>query len=132
VVLLGLYNGQKLEQQPAADMVLYSRATGPAAAAVEQAAAEGRAEAGVAQPEPQPAAGGALPAAAQVTGAAGGAAPSTFVRVLLLRGRMQGAVLLGDTDLEEVCENLVLDGLDLSAYGAALLDPDVELDHMFD
>jgi pyridine nucleotide-disulfide oxidoreductase domain-containing protein 1 len=56
----------------------------------------------------------------------------SFVRVLLLRGRLQGAVLIGETDLEETFENLILDGLDLSSYGPALLDPDVELDHMFD
>ncbi|GBF99943.1 hypothetical protein Rsub_12636 [Raphidocelis subcapitata] len=57
---------------------------------------------------------------------------STFVRVLLLRGRMQGAVLIGDTDLEETFENLILDGLDVGGYGPALLDPNIELDHVFD
>ena len=57
---------------------------------------------------------------------------STFVRVLLLRGRMIGAVLIGETDLEETFENLILDQLDLSSYGPALLDPDVEIDHIFD
>jgi len=57
---------------------------------------------------------------------------STFVRVLLLRGRMQGAVLIGDTDLEETFENLILNQLDLSSYGPDLLDPDAELDHIFD
>ena len=41
-------------------------------------------------------------------------------------------MLIGDTDLEETFENLILDGLDLSGYGAAILDPDVELDHVFD
>lgn len=56
----------------------------------------------------------------------------TFVRVLLLRGKMVGAVLIGETDLEEVFENLILDGLDLSSYGPALLDPNMEIDHMFD
>ncbi|CAL5219619.1 g1491 [Coccomyxa viridis] len=56
----------------------------------------------------------------------------TFVRVLLLRGKMVGAVLIGETDLEEAFENLILDGLDLSSYGPALLDPNVEIDHMFD
>jgi NAD(P)H-nitrite reductase large subunit len=45
---------------------------------------------------------------------------------------MKGAVLIGDTGLEETFENLILDGLDLSDYGPAFLDPDVELDHMFD
>lgn len=57
---------------------------------------------------------------------------STFVRVLLLRGRLVGAVLIGETDLEEAFENLILDGIDLSSYGPALLDPDVEVDHIFD
>ncbi|KAK9845833.1 hypothetical protein WJX81_003814 [Elliptochloris bilobata] len=88
VVLLGLYNGQKLDAEPACDLISYSRAT------------EGD----------QP----------------------TFVRVLLLRGRMVGAVLVGETELEETFENLILDRLDLSGFGPALLDPDVELDHVFD
>ena len=57
---------------------------------------------------------------------------STFVRVLLLRGRLQGAVLIGDTGLEETFENLILDGLDLSQYGPDLVDPEAELDHVFD
>ena len=56
----------------------------------------------------------------------------TFVRVLLLRGKMVGAVLIGETELEEAFENLILDGLDLSGYGPALLDPNMEIDHMFD
>ncbi len=57
---------------------------------------------------------------------------STFVRVLLLRGRLQGAILIGNTGLEETFENLILDGLDLSQYGADLVDPEAELDHVFD
>ena len=35
-------------------------------------------------------------------------------------------------DLEEVFENLIMDQLDVGAYGPALLDPDFELDHVFD
>ena len=56
----------------------------------------------------------------------------TFVRVVLLRGRVQGAVMIGETDLEETMENLILDGIDVGRYGPELLDPDAELDHMFD
>lgn len=89
-MLLGLYNGQKLQQQPAGDVVMYSRVLDA------------------------------------------GSRDATFVRVLLLRGRMQGAVLIGETDLEETFENLILDGLDLSQFGPSLLDPDIELDHVFD
>ncbi|PNW85355.1 hypothetical protein CHLRE_03g182550v5 [Chlamydomonas reinhardtii] len=91
VVLLGLYNGQRLEQEPAEDTRLYSR--------------EGEAE--------------------------DGGGPS-FVRLLLLRGRLQGAVLIGETGLEEALENLILDGLDLSSFGPAILDPGFELEHVFD
>lgn len=90
VVLLGLYNGQRLEGEAAGDVVTYSRALG-----------EGTRE-------------------------------STFVRLLLLRGRLQGAVLIGDTGLEEAAENLILDALDVGGYGPALLDPSLELDHVFD
>lgn len=90
VVLLGLYNGQKLQHEPAKDIIMYTRVLDEE---TDQA---------------------------------------TFVRVLLLRGKMQGAVLIGETDLEETFENLILDGLDLSRYGPDLLDPDVELDHVFD
>ncbi|GLC51130.1 hypothetical protein PLESTB_000469100 [Pleodorina starrii] len=91
VVLLGLYNGQRLEHEPAEDIRLYSR---------EAPAADG--------------------------------SGNTFVRVLMLRGRMQGAVLIGETELEEALENIILDGLDLSAYGPYILDEDFELEHVFD
>lgn len=53
VILLGLYNGQKLENEPEADVVMYTRS----------------------EYHPEP----------------------LFIRVLLLRGRMMGAVLIGDT-----------------------------------
>ena len=35
-------------------------------------------------------------------------------------------------DLEETFENLILDQLDVGVYGPALLDTEVELDHVFD
>lgn len=57
---------------------------------------------------------------------------TSFVRVILLRGRMQGAVLIGDTEMEETFQNLILDGLDLTSYGEAILDPDMGIDHIFD
>lgn len=40
--------------------------------------------------------------------------------------RMVGAVLIGETDLEETFENLILNQLDLSAYGDDLLTQDIE------
>ena len=47
-------------------------------------------------------------------------------------GRMQGAILIGDTDLEETFENLILNQTDLSAYGADLLDSGVDIEDYFD
>ena len=57
-----------------------------------------------------------------------------FIRVLLLRGRMRGAVLIGDDacDLAETFEHLILDELDVSELGPHLLDPDVDLEDFFD
>ena len=57
---------------------------------------------------------------------------STFARVLLLRGKMVGAVLLGDTDLEETFENLILNGTDLTRFGPSLLDPETDVGDYFD
>ena len=88
VILLGLYNGQKLEHEPESDVVMYTRS----------------------EMEPEP----------------------SFVRVLLLRGRMVGAVLVGETELEETFENLILDGVDLSRFGPELLDPELDIADYFD
>ena len=60
-----------------------------------------------------------------------GPSPS-FVRVLLLRNKLMGAVLIGETGLEEAFENLIMDGLDLSGIGPELLDPDMDIDAVFD
>ena len=108
VVLLGRYNGQGLEHEPEADFVSYTRV-------LERAAAAG---------------GCCRPGAAAGAGDCS-ATEATFVRVLLLRGRMQGAVLIGDTDLEETFENLILNGLDLSSYGPQLLDPEIDIEDYF-
>lgn len=55
-----------------------------------------------------------------------------FVKVILKNGRMQGAVLIGETDLEETFENLMLNQMDLSSYGEDLLDPNIDIEDYFD
>ena len=45
---------------------------------------------------------------------------------------MIGAALVGETHLEEALENLILDQLYVGDVGAALLDPDADIDHRFD
>ncbi|XP_076661799.1 pyridine nucleotide-disulfide oxidoreductase domain 1 [Halictus rubicundus] len=55
-----------------------------------------------------------------------------YIKLVLEDGKMQGAVLIGDTDLEEMCENLILNQLDLSIYGEDLLNPDIDIEDYFD
>ena len=55
-----------------------------------------------------------------------------YVKAVLYNGRLQGALLLGDTDLEETFENLILNQFDLSFLGDRLLDPEFDLEDFFD
>lgn len=55
-----------------------------------------------------------------------------YVKVVMQNGRMVGAVLIGETDLEETFENLILNQMDLSAYGENLLDPNIDIEDYFD
>jgi NAD(P)H-nitrite reductase large subunit len=47
-------------------------------------------------------------------------------------GKIVGALLIGNTDLEETFENLILNCLDVSAIGIELLNPDVDIEDYFD
>ncbi|XP_029463390.1 pyridine nucleotide-disulfide oxidoreductase domain-containing protein 1 [Rhinatrema bivittatum] len=55
-----------------------------------------------------------------------------YVKVVMQNGRMMGAVLIGETDLDETFENLILNQMDLSAYGEDLLDPNIDIEDYFD
>ncbi|XP_015113870.1 pyridine nucleotide-disulfide oxidoreductase domain-containing protein 1 [Diachasma alloeum] len=55
-----------------------------------------------------------------------------YVKLVVKGGKLQGAVLIGETDLEEVCENLILNQLDVSIYGEDLLDPNIDIEDYFD
>ncbi|KAM9845969.1 pyridine nucleotide-disulfide oxidoreductase domain-containing protein 1 isoform 2-T2 [Aulostomus maculatus] len=55
-----------------------------------------------------------------------------YVKVVLRGGRMVGAVLIGETDLEETFENLILNQMDLTPYGEELLNPNVDIEDYFD
>ena len=58
---------------------------------------------------------------------------SEYVKVVVVSGRVQGAMLVGDTELEEAMEHLILDQTDISAYGEHLLDDGlVDLADFFD
>ncbi|XP_036745162.2 pyridine nucleotide-disulfide oxidoreductase domain-containing protein 1 isoform X2 [Manis pentadactyla] len=55
-----------------------------------------------------------------------------YVKVVMQNGRMMGALLIGETDLEETFENLILNQMDLSSYGEDLLDPNIDIEDYFD
>ncbi|XP_013928623.1 PREDICTED: pyridine nucleotide-disulfide oxidoreductase domain-containing protein 1 [Thamnophis sirtalis] len=55
-----------------------------------------------------------------------------YIKVVMQNGRMLGAVLIGETDLEETFENLILNQMDLSRYGKDLLDPNIDIEDYFD
>ncbi|XP_075972745.1 pyridine nucleotide-disulfide oxidoreductase domain 1 [Anticarsia gemmatalis] len=55
-----------------------------------------------------------------------------YIKLVLQNGKLQGAILIGETDLEEMCENLILDQLDLTSIADHILDPDIDIDDYFD
>ncbi|KAL4232913.1 Pyridine nucleotide-disulfide oxidoreductase domain-containing protein 1 [Mactra antiquata] len=55
-----------------------------------------------------------------------------YVKAVLQDGRLQGAVLIGETDLEETFENLILNQTDLSPFKDNLLDPNIDIEDFFD
>ena len=55
-----------------------------------------------------------------------------YIKVILVNGRMHGAVLVGETDLEETFENLILNETDLRFLGEDLLNPGIDIADYFD
>lgn len=55
-----------------------------------------------------------------------------YVKAILKDSRMQGAILIGETDLEEVFENLILNQTNLVEVKDALLDPMIDIEDYFD
>lgn len=55
-----------------------------------------------------------------------------YIKYVLVDGQLQGAILIGDTGLEETTENLILNQLDLTPYGDDILDPDIDIEDYFD
>ena len=130
LVLLGAFNGQGLGAE-AEDAI---RASGAAAVAAAGAAVAQKAGAGAdaaPAPAPPPCATpwGRVEVLLRVTPG------EEFIQVVVVGGRVVGALLLGDTDLEETMENLILNGLDVrgpSGDAMNLLDPEVDLEGFFD
>ena len=54
------------------------------------------------------------------------------MKLIVANGKLHGAVLIGDTDMEETFENLILNQLDISRFGENLLNPDIDIEDYFD
>jgi len=54
------------------------------------------------------------------------------VKIVIYEGKVQGALLIGETELEETFENLILNQIDVSAYGEDLINPDIDIEDYFD
>lgn len=55
-----------------------------------------------------------------------------YIKLVLQNGRVVGAMLIGDTDLEEMCENLILNQIDVTNLMDDLLDPNIDIEDYFD
>ncbi|VDP46842.1 unnamed protein product [Soboliphyme baturini] len=55
-----------------------------------------------------------------------------YVKVLVQDNKVHGAVLIGETDLEEVIENLILNGTDIASVKEDLLNPNLDLEDYYD
>jgi len=55
-----------------------------------------------------------------------------YVKVITKRGRVVGAMLVGETDLEETLENLMLSKIFVGNLGFDLLDSSIDLEDFFD
>ena len=55
-----------------------------------------------------------------------------YIKCVVSGGRMVGAMLIGETGLEEAFENLIANAIDIAPFADRLLDPDLEIDDFFD
>ncbi|XP_037038941.1 pyridine nucleotide-disulfide oxidoreductase domain-containing protein 1 [Bradysia coprophila] len=55
-----------------------------------------------------------------------------YIKYVLVDGKVVGAILIGETGLEETTENLILNELDVTPYGDDLLNPDIDIEDYFD
>lgn len=55
-----------------------------------------------------------------------------YIKFILQEGKLRGAILIGNTELAETCENLILNGIDLTPFGDDILNPDIDIEDYFD
>jgi hypothetical protein len=84
-------------------------------------------------PPPAPLAGADAAARSETTQVLVRCTPGReYIKAVLHRGRMVGAMLVGETDLEETFQNLILNELDISNLADNLLTDCVDIEDYFD
>ncbi len=125
VILLGLYNGQTLPldiQDEIKNRVVRSSGV------IERREGEGSSDSMVVAADDITAKLGALDVQVYVRVTPG----EEYIKVIVYRGKLVGAILIGDTDLEEAFENVIMSGVDVSHLGVDILHPDFDAEDYFD
>ena len=73
-----------------------------------------------------------LPNGFRVVEGGGSSSDDYFIRVVLQDGKMKGALVVGDVDVAETYENLILAGLHVEDYARELVDPNADIEDYFD
>ncbi|XP_065355451.1 pyridine nucleotide-disulfide oxidoreductase domain-containing protein 1 [Calliphora vicina] len=55
-----------------------------------------------------------------------------YIKFVIQNGKLRGVILIGNTELAETCENLILNGIDLTPFGDDILNPDIDIEDYFD
>ena len=55
-----------------------------------------------------------------------------YIKLVIHRRKLVGAMLVGETDLEETFENMMLNGIDICHLGLSVLNPAVDVEGYFD
>lgn len=55
-----------------------------------------------------------------------------YIKIICKNSRIHGAVLIGETNLEETIENLILNQIDISQIESDFLNPNIDLEDYFD
>lgn len=55
-----------------------------------------------------------------------------YIKFVIKEGRLKGAILIGETGLEETCENLILNEIDLTPFADDILNPNIDIEDFFD
>jgi hypothetical protein len=125
VVLLGLFNGQKRGGNVNEFLVRANTNC------VENGSLDSTAPPPLPLDAPQPpsAAGRSQPTPLKVLTRV---SPDEYIKCVVSGGRVVGCMIVGESDLEETMENIMLSQINVDALGFDLLDDEVDIEDFFD